>query len=308
MDIRKAMPLISLVILVVVSIFIVKDLILNLGIDILEFNGKWESYHRLFYMGALSLAIFSVFKRSPLFIYAPFALICAHLAEYVYSYEGLHEYLVKLNFYHLIGYKEWEGNPQYAGLLLYGVLLFIVFFKLLYYKLKSLNLYFVLMLLLVNILTIFLNHVSFPNGIMKDMYNLHTENLKILTKLDEDQFAEICIDQHIVCRSIDKNGKINQFSFLESEHENYNSYYKRIASNFSYGNEDVKNDYNKMPSVYLNLRSKNLYYEIFSYETPFKIWNLSFEYFSRACFFVSMVWFYLIVLFSYIHRKKIGIM
>jgi len=274
-------------------------------LDIIDSSDAWLDLHQSIFQGAIFTGfLLTCFKNHALrcLWIGWFLGMASENSELFSNY--IHNFFIESGFYTLIMNPQFNGNPQHATLLFYGLIFFLQLPLLLQKKFRSLNIVFSLLFMSINLLIALMNHTVFPSGIMQKMIEDKKVTMERLDTSSPIAFKQYCIQFDARCR-IKKN---NKTEVINDPDFNFDKDQKELLESISLGINENSPQYmletNQLRGIYLTSIYQNNVYEIFEHNYINKIWSVTLGYFSRNSFIISHLWFLFTGFLIFIHRRK----
>lgn len=271
--------------------------------SMIEYSTDWVGLQQGFYLSALFLGFLSFFTSIRLLLLAPIALILGYTVEsYNLFDEGIHYFFINKKIYSMMGASHFASNPQYSKLIFYALIIFLLSLKVVFKKYRSLNSFFVLILLFINLGSVVIYHKMIPDGTMRFENNYDIETMKKVSALEEKEFKKICIMMEWQCR-LNQAGKIKQVNDVPMD-DKRSAQYDSIKATLSQQAPAQFLETNNVSGIYLVVPvNSTVFYEIYNFKRIDERWKTSVSFFSLGTWLVSFFWFYLTVGLSLLHRK-----
>lgn len=303
-NISKIIDSLALAFLAVTFIYFAYDAyrLLKEG-SMIESFGDWVSLQQGFYLTALFLGFLSFFTNIRLVLMAPVALIIGYTVEsYNLFDEVIHHFFIDKKIYSMMGASHFATNPQYSKLIFFALIILLLSLKVTFKKYRSLNNFFVLILLFINLGSVIIYHKMIPDGTMRFENNYDIETMKKLSILQEKEFKKFCIIMEWHCR-LNQSGKIKLINDMAMD-DGRKIKYENMAQALTQQAPAQFIETNNFSGIYSVIPVDSaLFYEIYSFKRMDDRWKTSVAHFSLGTWLVSFFWFYLTVGLCLLHRK-----
>lgn len=273
-----------------------------IGQDLLSFESSikldvWFELHEIFYLSAALCGILAVTRADPLWSSLIGLVLGYALSLWDIMDDLIHPWLGE----NLFDYHQFASNPQYSKLLLFIISLVAIllsFFR----KKQSIAPFFTLLLVGVNLLLVYNNHLSYPDGILRELINDRRKDLANFASMEHQDIPTACKHLKLNCR-IRRENEIISYPFAEPLSREMSTHYEKLTHNIFKNHNQFILETNKSPSMYLTMLNRESIVEVFD---PNKIkfyWEVSAFHFYRNSSLVSCGWFLFYLAILYVHRK-----
>jgi hypothetical protein len=264
----------------------------------------WITHQRLYFFAVPFLCLATALTPFRIYESSAIALLLSIALDWIDFFDsGLHHFLVRTHLYAVLGLERPTGNPQFAILTTYGSAMLALVVALAARGLRSVELWFCMLLAVANLGSVFLLHRALPDGVMRAQFAELNQELSRLPRLPLYLIQEECIAKAWACRLISSAGHVRILNAPAIESEVVRQWLDHARA----GSSPEIIETNQAPSIYrrLPLHSGG-YLELFAFEQPRKYWSMSAGNLFSLNYFVSLFWFLGITALSVIHRGLKG--